>query len=251
MTLPAHGAQPARMDRVDALRGFAIVWMALFHFAFDLNYFGLLSPRQSFYTDPIWTGQRSAIVSLFVFTAGLSQAIAFESGQPWQRFWRRWAQIAVCALLVSAGSALMFPRSWISFGILHGLALMLIVTRCCAPLRGRWLWPLGVAAILLPQWLPHPAFDAPWGQWTGLVTRKPVTEDYAPLLPWLGVMLWGCASGRWLMAHRPAMLAGALPRGLRPLAWLGGWSLTFYMLHQPVLIGALLAWRWASGAAGA
>lgn len=251
MTTPLHGASIERMDRVDALRGLAIVWMALFHFAFDLNHFGLLAPRQNFYIDPFWTGQRSAIVSLFVFTAGLSQAIAFEASQSWQRFWRRWAQIAVCALLVSAGSALMFPRSWISFGILHGLALMLIVTRCSAPLGGRWLWPLGLAAILLPHWLAHPVFDVPWLQWTGFVTKKPVTEDYAPLLPWLGVMLWGCAAGRWLLGRRPEILTGAVPRGVRSLAALGRWSLSFYMLHQPVLIGLLLAWRGIVGSGGA
>jgi peptidoglycan/LPS O-acetylase OafA/YrhL len=29
---------------------------------------------------------------------------------------------------------------------------------------------------------------------------------------------------------------------LRPLAALGCWSLAFYMLHQPLLIGAILAW---------
>ena len=33
-----------RFDRLDALRGAAIVWMALFHFAFDLNHFVLLQP---------------------------------------------------------------------------------------------------------------------------------------------------------------------------------------------------------------
>ncbi|MGZ5237706.1 MAG: heparan-alpha-glucosaminide N-acetyltransferase domain-containing protein, partial [Caldimonas sp.] len=30
----------ARFDRLDALRGVAIVWMAIFHFSYDLNYFG-------------------------------------------------------------------------------------------------------------------------------------------------------------------------------------------------------------------
>ena len=239
-------AAPTRFDRLDALRGVAIVWMACFHFAFDLNHFGLLTPRQNFYADPFWTLQRICIVSLFMFCAGLGQSAAVHAGQSWPRFWRRWAQVAACALLVSAGSALMFPRSWISFGVLHGFALMLIVCRVAAPLRG-WLWPLGLLALLLPQWVQHPFFDSRWTNWVGLVTRKPVTEDFAPMLPWLGVMLWGMAAGQWLLAYRPGWLAGGVSGGmsgaLRPLATLGRWSLSFYMVHQPVLIGALLAWQ--------
>ena len=31
---------------------------------------------------------------------------------------------------------------------------------------------------------------------------------------------------------------------MTPLATLGRWPLSFYMLHQPVLIGAILAWVW-------
>ena len=232
-----------RFVRIDALRGVAIVWMAVFHFCFDLNHFGLLIPKQNFYIDPFWTQQRVAIVSLFLFTAGVSQAVAHEAGQSWQRFWRRWGQIAACAVLVSAGSALMFPNSWISFGILHGIAVMLIGARLAAPLR-RWLWPVGLALVLLPHWLQHPAFDTRWTNWVGLVTRKPVTEDFAPVLPWLGVMLWGLAAGQALLVSRRAVLTGPLPQAAKPLALLGRWSLAFYMAHQPLLIGALLAWRW-------
>jgi uncharacterized membrane protein len=100
---------PARFDRLDALRGTAIVWMAAFHFCFDLNHFGWV--RQNFYTDPFWTVQRSCIVSLFMFCAGMGQAVALHQGQGWRRFWRRWLQVAGCALLVTAGSWWMFPRS--------------------------------------------------------------------------------------------------------------------------------------------
>jgi peptidoglycan/LPS O-acetylase OafA/YrhL len=32
-----------------------------------------------------------------------------------------------------------------------------------------------------------------------------------------------------------------LPAGTAPLAWLGRWSLTWYMLHQPAMIGAIAA----------
>jgi uncharacterized membrane protein len=232
-----------RFDRLDALRGAAIVWMALFHFYFDLNHYRLLEPVQNFYRDPFWTWQRAVIVTLFMTVAGLSQAVALDAGQGWPRFWRRWVQIAACALLVSAGSALMFPRSWISFGVLHGFAVMLVLARVAAPLRG-WLWPLGALCIALPHLVQHPFFDSRWTNWIGLVTRKPVTEDYAPLLPWVGVVLWGLALGQLLLARHRALLAGALPRALRPLAALGRWSLSFYMLHQPLLIAAILAGLW-------
>lgn len=220
-----------RHARLDALRGLAIVWMAVFHFCFDLAHFRLIGAN--FHADPFWLHQRTAIVSLFLFCAGLGQAVALHTGQGGPRFWRRWAQVAGCALLVSAGSALMFPRSWISFGVLHGIAAMLIVCRVSAG-AGRWLWPLGLVAILLPQFVQHPLFDTRWTNWVGLVTHKPITEDYVPVLPWLGAMLLGFVATRaW-----PQLWAGAAPR---PVAVLGRWSLSFYMLHQPLLIGLLMA----------
>jgi uncharacterized membrane protein len=184
--------------------------------------------------------QRSCIVSLFLFVAGMSLAAALHAGQTWPRFWRRWAQIAGCAVLVSIGSALMFPDSWISFGVLHGIAVMLVLARLVAPSK-LWLWPLGALCIALPAFVQHPWFDASWSNWVGLVTRKPVTEDFVPVLPWLGVLLFGLAAGQWLLSARPAWLGGALPAPARPLALLGRWSLSFYMLHQPVFIGALMA----------
>ena len=235
-----------RFDRLDALRAVAIVWMAAFHFGFDLNYFGLLQPPHNFHRDALWTTQRVCIVSLFVFCAGLSQAVALQALQGGPRFarafWRRWAQVAGCAVLVSAGSAVMFPRTWIQFGVLHGIAVMLILCRLAAPLRA-WLWPLGALCVVLPRVLKLPLFDHPALSWIGLVTRLPVTEDYVPVLPWLGVMLWGLAAGQWLLQHRRAVLSAPLPAALQPLAVLGRWSLSFYMLHQPVLIGALMAGR--------
>ncbi len=232
----------ARFDRLDALRGVAIAWMTAFHFCFDLNYFGWM--RQSFLSDPVWTVQRTCIVSLFLFCAGLSQAVAHEQGLGWPRFWKRWAQVAACALLVTAGSWFMFPRSYIFFGVLHGIAVMLVIVRLTAG-WGRWLWPLGALAIALPHAVAQlhamdPSLEAlnraPL-HWLGLVSRKPLTEDYVPVFPWLGVLWWGVAAGQWLLVHRREALAGAVPRAAVPLAWMGRWSLTWYMVHQPVLIG--------------
>ena len=58
-----------RLDRLDSLRGFAVIWMAAFHACFDLNHLGLWQPLQNFYHDPFWTVQRTLIVSLFMVCA--------------------------------------------------------------------------------------------------------------------------------------------------------------------------------------
>jgi uncharacterized membrane protein len=273
-----------RFDRIDALRTVAMLWMTVFHFCFDLNHFGLID-RQNFYADPFWTWQRTGIVSLFLFTAGLSQSVALtqqglQSVPAWQRldrrFWGRWGQVAACAVLVSVGSAFMFPNSFIYFGVLHGLAVMLIIARLSAGWRAG-LWWLGGGALLLFYIAPFIIstsdgwlfFNEKYANWLGFVSRKPVTEDYVPLLPWLAAVWWGMAAGQWMQSHRPHWLTGA-PGGVSPatpsaarasvpparrvdacvrfIAWPGRWSLSYYMLHQPVLIGVLMAWvAWSGG----
>ena len=148
--LAASARTPGRLGRVDALRGLAMVWMTVYHFVFDLNHFHLVRP-QDFYFDPFWTWQRTGIVGLFLLTAGMGQALAVQAGQGWPRFWRRWAQVAGCALLVTVGSWWMFPHSWISFGVLHGMALMLLMVRWLLVrgwLRGATPWVLGLGAVL-------------------------------------------------------------------------------------------------------
>ena len=133
-----------RFDTLDALRGLAMVWMTGFHLVFDLSHFKLVT--QDVVRDPFWTWQRTLIVSLFLLCAGMGQAMATAQGQSWPRFWRRWTQVVGSALLVTAGSWLMFPDSFIYFGVLHGLALMLMVVRFTAH-WGPWLWLLGGVAI--------------------------------------------------------------------------------------------------------
>jgi peptidoglycan/LPS O-acetylase OafA/YrhL len=58
------------------------------------------------------------------------------------------------------------------------------------------------------------------------------------------------ATGRWALAHRPHWLRAADTPATGPrkaLAMLGRWSLSYYLLHQPVLIGLLTAWLWLRG----
>ncbi len=212
-----------------------MLWMAGFHFAFDLAHYRLI--EANFYTDPLWTTQRTAILSGFLFWAGLTQGLVSSP-----RFWRRWAQIAGAALLVTAGSALMFPRSWISFGVLHAFALLLPLARFgLARLSSTLLLVLAGLCVALPMVVQHPWFDSRWTYWLGLVTHKPVTEDFVPLLPWAAPLILGLVAARFERTRR--FLAGPVPFGHRSGLFqcraLGRWPLSFYLLHQPLLLGLL------------
>jgi uncharacterized membrane protein len=153
------------------------------------------------------------------------------------RWVRHAAVIAGAALLVSAASYVMFPRSYIWFGVLHAIAVSLVVAR---PLADRPLAAVAAGAVVIAAGIvfSHPAFDNRALGWIGFMTHKPVTEDYVPLFPWTGVLLLGIAAGHWLVRERFAPLAplGRVPAALR---FLGRHSLVVYLAHQPLLIGLL------------
>ncbi len=234
--MSAAGARaPERLRALDALRGLAIIAMVAFHFSFDLSFFRVT--RWDFYHDAFWLHARTFILSSFLLIAGVSLVLAARSPQFPTRFWRHVGTIAACALVVSVASYLVFPESWIWFGVLHAMALSLILARPLFRRPGTALL-LGIAVIIAGNLIAHPAFDnRPLG-WVGFMTAKPRTEDYVPLFPWFGVLLLGVAAGRVLLdtQFRPIAAAEKLPR---VIAWLGRHSLAIYMIHQPILIGLL------------
>jgi uncharacterized membrane protein len=92
-----------------------------------------------------------------------------------------------------------------------------------------------VLCFLAPPVFAAPAFDNPWLLWLGLETVFPRSNDFVPLLPWFGVVLFGIAAARlWTSFGRSdhPLLQVQPPW---QLVWLGRWSLVIYLVHQPVL----------------
>lgn len=230
------GVRTGRIAGLDAARGLAIVAMIGYHFCFDLRYFGLT--RWDFEHGAGWLAARATILSSFLLIAGVSAVLANRQPAPIAHWLRHVAIIAGAALLVSAGSYVLFPGSFIWFGVLHAIALSLLLAK---PLltRPRLAAIAGVAAIAAGVAYANPAFDNRLIGFAGFMTQKPITEDYVPLFPWMGVLLLGIAAGHWLVGTRFAALH-PLARLPRALAFLGRHSLLVYLVHQPVLL--LLLW---------
>lgn len=221
------------------LRGTAILFMIVFHFSFDLNYFRVISV--DFLNDPPWPQFRILIVSMFLLIMGMSLQLATRHGLNRRSFLRRLLLLLLYAGLVTVGSRYLFPESYIWFGILHFIALASVLGLLFVRLNHLNL-ALGVAIVLLGALLELPFFDQPALQWIGMMTHLPYTEDYVPLVPWFGVVLLGIYLGRQVFERAgPARLMAISPRHLpgRTLALAGRHSLHIYILHQPVLLGIL------------
>lgn len=142
---------------------------------------------------------------------------------------------------------MMYPKSFIYFGVLHGVCVMLLMLwGLRLGVQQAWVYALlGLLCLALFAYPPVVLNAAPWHV-LGLISQKPITEDYVPLLPWFALVLWGYAFGLWLQArpNKKGLNITFNPFILKPLsalAKLGQYSLLYYMLHQPVLLGLCYA----------
>lgn len=232
-----------RLALVDALRGFAVAQMIVYHFIYDLSYFGWVDLVMT--RDQPWVAWRTAIVTQFLLLVGVSLVLRTSFKPSDADFWKRWAQIAAAALLVSAASWLVFGPRFIYFGILHFVAASLLIARPLLRL-GVWNIGLGAAGIALGLFYVNELFNTPPATVIGFMTFKPRTEDYVPLFPWIGVVLVGSGfAALWQHAgwRVPAALMPLNERAPRWLLYLGTWALTVYLMHQPILLGAMTLLR--------
>ena len=75
---PTHPAPAGRIAAIDALRGFALCLMFVYHFAFDLRLYGVIAA--DFEHDPFWLGFRAVIVTMFMTLVGVSLVLADRHG---------------------------------------------------------------------------------------------------------------------------------------------------------------------------
>lgn len=243
-----HGVR--RLVVLDLIRSAALLSMALFHLCYDLD---------AFYGERVlvWLGvwadvwARSTAV-IFLVLCGMGVALSALRAnarglapKAWRkRMVRRGVGVIACGMLVSLATWLINPETFVRFGILHciGTGLLLLIPIARRP-RSAMLGAAGVVAawFALRGTLLTTNLLLPLGLHTAAFT----SVDYFPLLPWLWWMLLGCAAAQPLLhlALRIERIGLLHTAAARCLAFPGRWSLAFYLLHQPVILGALALLR--------
>jgi len=213
-----------RYPLLDQIRGFAIVLMIIFHFSYDLAVFGHI--QIEFQKDPFWWGFPRLIVFLFLTAVGMSLRIVHIPEYKWKPFWKRWFKLAILAILISVSTYFAFPDRWIYFGTLHSIAVtsLMAIPLVRFPKVSGFLALAFLAPVVVFRW------SLPW------IELPHKSMDYIPAFPWVGVVFLG------IFLHSVHFHKLKLPdiKLLRGLSWMGKHSLLIYMLHQPILYGAVM-----------
>jgi uncharacterized membrane protein len=205
------------------------------------------------YRGPFWDGVQIFIAWNFIFVAGVSS-----------RYSRSNVKRGLITLGLGAAVSLatwFFMRDqMIWFGILHFLGSAMILFGLFGSLLDKLPTFAGIAlsALLfvftfnLPQGtvgipglfqlvLPGELYAHPWLLPLGF---GGFGSDYFPLFPWLFLFLAGTFLGREFVANR--MPDWFYRNYIRFFARVGKRSIVIYMLHQPLLYGALWAAFWVA-----
>lgn len=209
---------------LDVLRGFTVVLMIIFHFSFDLDYFGIVT--FDIVNAPFWYFFPRLIVFLFLFAVGAALTLAHKNGIKWKPFFKRLALIVFWAIIISVVTYKFFPDNWIYFGTLHAIAVVSVMS---LPFLKR---PTEALIVGLCLFIPSMTMDKtiPWLQ------LPHSSWDYISPFPWVGASLLG------IFAAHKGIHKVDFPQNplVKSLNYLGKHSLFIYLVHQPILFGILM-----------
>jgi len=213
--------------------------MVVFHFSFDLNNFHVVALDLKH--GEFWRYFRFVIVSMFVFSSGISLILAHKEKIHFHKVKKRVLILAGASLLVSIGSYTQFPNTWIYFGILHFFLF--------ASVAGLFFLKIPkIAFIVGVVIIAGYNFHFLSMHWLYLLLQEPLhlplryTEDLANIVPWFGVFLLGMSFAKFnfhekvfnnLFFNQKTVIN-------KSFSFLGKHSLLIYLLHQPILFGIFL-----------
>ncbi|HOV68955.1 MAG TPA: heparan-alpha-glucosaminide N-acetyltransferase [Clostridia bacterium] len=227
-----------RIWEIDFLRGFAIICMIFDHIMFDFAYVftfteGILGHISEFAAVYMNLTARAILQNvflvIFVGVSGISSSLSRSN-------YLRGFKLLAVALFLSLATYLMGEGYFIKFGILHMLAVSIILYAVLQRVNNIALVIIGILIVAVGIIIEVKGIKANSNILMPLGIHAPgfSSADYYPLLPWSGVFFIGAVTGKNLYRNKASLLPQFKgKRWHKPFAFAGRHALVIYLLHQP------------------
>lgn len=239
-------APSVRYHLIDALRGFALVNMVLFHLMYDI--FNIFSAETGWNSEPLTIIWERFICCSFIILSGVSFNFS-------HRPFKRGIILNACGFLITIVTVLVIPSQAVWFGILNflGCAMMLayplkaylenikpVVGAILNLLLFAFLYGVpegyvgffGVELFKLPEFL----YGTKALAFIGFPSADFHSTDYFPIIPWIFLFLSGCFAWRVI---KNCNADSFFKRKVPFFDFIGRHTLIIYLLHQPIIMGIL------------
>lgn len=224
---------------VDLVRGLACISMPFYHVTYNLYAMGFT--QTAWNKTLFWKIWQTTGLSTFIFVSGMAFVLSTANGIRWQRLVRRAGKLGALAAIISLVTYFVMPEKFVRFGVLHFFTLSILLAPLFRTLGAVNLL-IGFVVIAFYQWMGRAGlFPEPWLYITGMMSERPRSMDYVPLIPWFGVFLMGLGAGSFINRVRERTVPAPWAR---PVIWLGQHSLSFYFIHQGLIYGVMAGLVW-------
>lgn len=220
----ANVSGKSRIWEIDFLRGIALVLMIYFHVIFDLREFYNLPVSYSSGIN-YFIGKTAAI--LFMLVSGVSCSISRSN-------LKRGARVMGAALVISLVTHLYDPGYGVKFGILHFLGTCLLLSPLILRLNPYVLICLGTIAIPLGNFFAGISTSNDFLFPVGITSGAFISSDYYPILPWIGIFLYGSALGKLLYKKKRSIFRFNISSNI--ISMIGRHTLIIYLIHQQIIL---------------
>jgi len=226
-----------RLDGLDIFRGWALLFMVLYHFSYDLNHFQIISININHSLSFLIS--RYSIISMFLLSVGISLALVHQQGICWESVQKRIFILGLASLVVTLTTYIEFPTSWIYFGILH---FILFSSLLALPfLNYPKITFISAVIILIGSMTNVLQVHGVFAFLQPILNLPPLSsEDVIPLTPWFALVLLGINSVQYNL-HQKILTHPFFNTNFawnKSLKFIGQHSLLIYLLHQPLLFFA-------------
>jgi len=225
---------------LDLMRTLAIVLMVIFHFIYDLKYFGWVS--WDIPDGAGWREFRYVILTLFFLCIGASLVYSHQQKFQLKAYTNRLIKVAIGAAITTLMSLVMFTNNWIYFGVLQFILISSLLAAIFI-YHPKIALLTGVVILMLAQ------FDIVTSRWPFNYISEflpDYTTDYVPFFPWFAVILFGIPLAHSAWFNREWQLVKKIEQWpwSQKLALPGKHSLIIYLVHQPLLFALLAPIHW-------